>query len=218
MREIISVPDLARFLTSCQTGLLYVYGPWWPPRSRVNTLLEQLSCTPDENVGVAKMNADENSELCARLGVTSIPELLVFQEGCEVERLRGDGITSEQVNLTLAAKTASTAAPLRGVTRGGSRGRRAQVDDDVLFANSVPPPHWVATGFLFCEFKKLNFEQARWLAQRQEDLLLDDLRLISPPVAYELATHRGRLSLDGVKQLELDAAIAFHRFRAWSCT
>jgi thioredoxin 1 len=51
--------------------------------------VDQLASEMDGRLTVAKINIDENPETANRFGVRSIPTLLVFKNGQEVDRLIG---------------------------------------------------------------------------------------------------------------------------------
>jgi len=51
--------------------------------------MEQLASELAGKVKVAKLNIDENPATAARFGVRSIPTMLVFKDGREVDRLVG---------------------------------------------------------------------------------------------------------------------------------
>ena len=69
--------------------LLDLWAPWCGPCRMIAPLLEQLARELAGRVRVAKLNVDENPVMAARLNARSIPTLLVFQQGREVERLVG---------------------------------------------------------------------------------------------------------------------------------
>ena len=52
-------------------------------------VVEQLAAELTGRARVAKLNVDENPAVASRLGVRSIPTLLVFKGGREVDRIVG---------------------------------------------------------------------------------------------------------------------------------
>ena len=52
-------------------------------------VIEQLAAELAGRVRVAKLNVDENPATAARFDLRSIPTLLVFKDGKEVDRLLG---------------------------------------------------------------------------------------------------------------------------------
>lgn len=69
--------------------LLDLWAEWCGPCRMIAPAIEQLAGELAGRVRVGKMNIDENPATPSRLGVRSIPTLLVFSEGREVDRLVG---------------------------------------------------------------------------------------------------------------------------------
>ena len=69
--------------------LLDMWAEWCGPCRMIAPAIEQLAADLAGRVRVGKMNIDENKTTPSRLGVRSIPTLLVFQGGREVDRLVG---------------------------------------------------------------------------------------------------------------------------------
>jgi thioredoxin 2 len=70
-------------------ALVDAWAPWCGPCRMIGPLVEQLA---DEMVGrarIAKLNVDENPQTAARFDLRSIPTLLIFKGGQEVDRLLG---------------------------------------------------------------------------------------------------------------------------------
>lgn len=69
--------------------LLDMWAEWCGPCRMIAPAVEQLATELDGRVRVGKMNIDENPATPSRFGVRSIPTLLVFKDGREVDRLIG---------------------------------------------------------------------------------------------------------------------------------
>ena len=69
--------------------LLDLWAPWCGPCRMVAPALDQLAVELAGRVRIAKMNVDDNPATSARFGVRSIPTLLIFQGGREVDRIVG---------------------------------------------------------------------------------------------------------------------------------
>lgn len=63
-----------------------VWADWCGPCKMLTPVIDQLSNEMD-NVKFVKLNADENQELTAALGVRNLPTLVLFKNG-EVETVR----------------------------------------------------------------------------------------------------------------------------------
>ena len=69
--------------------LVDLWAPWCGPCRTVAPIVDQIAAELAGRVKVAKMNVDDNPATSARFGVRSIPTLLVFKDGREVDRIVG---------------------------------------------------------------------------------------------------------------------------------
>ena len=69
--------------------LVDMWAPWCGPCRTVAPIVDQIAAELAGRVKVAKMNVDDNPATSARFGVRSIPTLLVFKGGSEVDRIVG---------------------------------------------------------------------------------------------------------------------------------
>ena len=66
--------------------LLDLWAPWCAPCRAVAPALDSIAKGYEGQATVAKVNIDEAPEVARRLGVSSIPTLVVFDRGAEVSR------------------------------------------------------------------------------------------------------------------------------------
>lgn len=65
------------------------WAPWCGPCRMVSPIVEELSQEYGESVRFTKMNTDDNENTMIEYGITSIPTLIIFKDGEEVNRLVG---------------------------------------------------------------------------------------------------------------------------------
>ena len=65
------------------------WAPWCGPCRMISPVLEQLAQDHAGGLKIVKVNVDENPELAGRWGAMSIPLLVVFRAGEEIDRIVG---------------------------------------------------------------------------------------------------------------------------------
>jgi thioredoxin len=75
--------------------LVDMWAPWCGPCRQVAPVVEELATELAGRMRVAKLNVDENPVTSARFQIQSIPALLVFKGGLEVDRIVGAQPKSE---------------------------------------------------------------------------------------------------------------------------
>ena len=76
-------------IQSAQPVVVDVWAPWCGPCNHVGPLIDELAEQFDGRVTVGKLNIDDNPEIAGKYKVSSIPTVLVFQDGEVVERFVG---------------------------------------------------------------------------------------------------------------------------------
>jgi thioredoxin 2 len=69
--------------------LVDLWAPWCGPCRMISPILEDLAVEMAGRLRVAKLNIDENPATTARFNIQSIPALLIFKDGREVDRMVG---------------------------------------------------------------------------------------------------------------------------------
>ena len=65
------------------------WAPWCGPCLRLAPILEEVALEMGDRLTVYKLNTDENQQSPANYRVMSIPTLIVFRDGEEVDRIVG---------------------------------------------------------------------------------------------------------------------------------
>ena len=83
------------------------WAPWCGPCRMVSPIVEELSTEYGEKVRFAKLNTDDNEMVAMQFGIQSIPTLIIFKDGREVNRLIGFAPKEQlkrQIDRSLAAQ------------------------------------------------------------------------------------------------------------------
>ena len=79
----------SRVLGAGRPALVDFHAAWCGPCRRQGPLVDELASELSAEAVVAKLDVDANPEIASRYGVFSIPTILVFRDGVEVERFVG---------------------------------------------------------------------------------------------------------------------------------
>lgn len=69
--------------------LVDCWAPWCGPCRMIAPVLDQLAAESQGRYRITKLNVDENPQTSARFQISSIPTLLIFNDGRLVDRLVG---------------------------------------------------------------------------------------------------------------------------------
>jgi thioredoxin 1 len=76
-------------LQSSQPVLVDFYADWCGPCRAIAPIVEEIARDLSDRLKVVKIDVDQNPQTAMQYGVQSIPTLIIFKNGKEVERLIG---------------------------------------------------------------------------------------------------------------------------------
>ncbi len=99
----------ANLASEIESGVALVdfWASWCAPCRMQGPILEKVAEQVVDKAKIGKCNVDDQQELAAKFGIQSIPTLILFKDGTEVDRLVG--LQSEKVLLEKLSKLALAA-------------------------------------------------------------------------------------------------------------
>ncbi len=89
VKEVSDGDFEAQVLQSPQPVLVDFWAPWCGPCRMIAPIVEELASENADGVQVAKINIDDNPNVAAGYGVSSIPTLMIFKNGEVIDRFVG---------------------------------------------------------------------------------------------------------------------------------
>jgi thioredoxin 1 len=69
--------------------LVDFWAEWCPPCKMIAPILEEIATEKSGQIKIAKLDTDQNPRVPQKLGVMSLPTLILFKNGAEISRVVG---------------------------------------------------------------------------------------------------------------------------------
>lgn len=91
MREVkhIEEADFEKAIQANKFVLVDFYATWCPPCKMLAPVLEETLNELEEDVDIVKINVDEAENLSRKFNIMSIPTLILFKDGVQVDKTIG---------------------------------------------------------------------------------------------------------------------------------
>jgi thioredoxin 1 len=83
--------NASNFDSTIANGVTVVdfWAPWCGPCRMVAPIIDELSSEYDGKANICKVNTDENQDIAIRFGIRSIPTIMFFKDGQQVDMVIG---------------------------------------------------------------------------------------------------------------------------------
>ena len=81
--------------------LVDFWGPRCGPCLELMPQVEGLETKYGDTFKISKVDASQNRRMCLNLKVLGLPTFLIYKDGQEVDRLKGDDLTIEQIEAAM---------------------------------------------------------------------------------------------------------------------
>mmetsp|Transcript_2778 Transcript_2778/g.6193 ORF Transcript_2778/g.6193 Transcript_2778/m.6193 type:complete len:114 (-) Transcript_2778:5415-5756(-) len=104
-RGALEITD-ANFIATIQSNrpvLIDFWAAWCGPCQMLAPTVDELAKETSGKFVVGKLDVDQNPEMSKKYGIRSIPTLIIFKQGKELERLMGGQHTQASLKAKLVA-------------------------------------------------------------------------------------------------------------------
>ena len=92
MANILEVTDAtfeSEVIKADRPVVVDFWAPWCGPCKAIGPVLSEIAGERESDIKIVKINVDDNQEYAFKLGVMSIPTLVVFKDGQPVDKIVG---------------------------------------------------------------------------------------------------------------------------------
>ena len=87
--KVINEKEFESLMASGKTVLVDFFGTWCGPCRMLGPILEDVNAEADGRFEVVKIDVDESYNVAKKFGIMSVPTLILFQNGKQVEKIVG---------------------------------------------------------------------------------------------------------------------------------
>lgn len=84
----INAKELESFDNNKELVVVDFFAPWCPACQRLGPVLDEVA-TESNDANIFKVNVDDNRDLAAKYSISSLPTVLFFKEGKEIDKFVG---------------------------------------------------------------------------------------------------------------------------------
>ena len=89
--ELVGKEAFDAFIASAPVAVVDFFATWCGPCRKLSPYIEKMGKAYEKDgVKVAKVDVDQNEDLCSDLGISSIPDVRIYVNGEEADRLVGN--------------------------------------------------------------------------------------------------------------------------------
>lgn len=96
--EVTSADYQEKVLNSDVPVMVDFWAQWCGPCKAIGPFIEEIAAEVEGKAKVYKFDVDQDAEFSGQLGVMSIPTLIVYKDGQEVDRVSGAGSKEDLYN------------------------------------------------------------------------------------------------------------------------
>jgi len=85
----INKDNFDEFVKNSKVALVDFFATWCGPCKMLSPIIESVAEEVDEGTNIAKLDIDESLDIAKQFGVMSVPTMIIFKDGKEVDRLVG---------------------------------------------------------------------------------------------------------------------------------